>query len=135
MPPLRTSLLGSGVLKRLVAAATGPDRELPQAEDGVGVAGGVLEAEPFVDVVAADEDGLGAVVVERLPERLVDRVGPVDRGRAEARVVPEGHGAFGVAGGEGGPQPLLLGEPGAHPPTLSQLLLRTMTCQAPTVVA
>ena len=97
------------------AAAAGAHGELAHPVDGVGGAARGLEPEALVDVVVPVEDDVGAVVVERLPERPVGGVGAVGGTRAVQGVVPHRHRAVGVGGGQDAPQPLLLRGTGPAP--------------------
>jgi hypothetical protein len=87
-----------------------PDHDLPDSVNRVGGAVGPLGREALVVVVVADEDQLGAVLVERLPERTdeeqVGLAGVI--ARREQRVVPVRQRAGRFAPGELGAQPPLL---------------------------
>ena len=91
-----------------VVAPAHPHGELAEAELGVGPAGGRLQGEPFVHVVVAGEDEVGAIVVEGLPQRLDGGPrSPLGAG-AEAGMVGDGHRASGLVGGQDVSQPELL---------------------------
>src|SRR5581483_7069114 len=92
----------------VVVVAAGADDELADAPRGVGVAVRVLGGEPFVDVLVAGEDDLGAGVVERGPERRHVIRAAMLAARTEAGMMPVGERAAGWMGGQIGAEPTFL---------------------------
>jgi hypothetical protein len=67
-PPLAVGL--ERRLEAVRAGASGPEGELADPEDGVGLLLGVLGGETLVDVLVPVEDQVGAVLVQGVPQRL-----------------------------------------------------------------
>src|SRR5256886_2794422 len=92
--------------------SAGADRELPDADLGIGGATGLLRGEALVDLVVRIDHDLRPGGVEIVPQRLHGvvhrRLAVAGRG-AEARSVPHGERALGGVGREVGLEPLLLG--------------------------
>ena len=86
---LRIWLFAAVVPSDVKAAPPVPTMNCAHAETCLGLAAAVLRRESLVVMVVADEHELGAVLVERLPERLLARVARAGRARAPARAVQD----------------------------------------------
>jgi hypothetical protein len=99
---------------------------LPDPVLGVGRAVRGLRREALVVVVVADDDEVGPVLLERLPQRRDLRLVAVEAA-AEQRMVPVGERTRLLVGGEVGAQPEILRQPTA----MGRLLLSAIRCQEP----
>src|SRR5207247_8283155 len=64
-------------LKRVMICASSSDNEFADPAGRIGSSGGVLGREPLIIVVVADEDDIGAGLVQALPERFIRPITPV----------------------------------------------------------
>ena len=64
-------------LKRVMICASSSDNEFADPAGRIGSSGGVLGREPLIIVVVADEDDIGAGLVQALPERVIRPITPV----------------------------------------------------------
>src|SRR5438093_9209001 len=78
-------------LKRVMICASSSDNEFADPAGRIGGCSGVLRREPFVVVVVADEDDIGAGLVEVPPKRVILPITPVRPWR-ETPLLPVGKG-------------------------------------------
>jgi hypothetical protein len=120
--------------QRVVAPAAGPYHIIPDATCVVPGPGGGLRCVALVVVVMPGEDDLRVVVIQRLPQRLGERVIAV-MAEAEAGVMPVGQGAARGMGGQVLAKLRLLRRTGATAPRLVAVGVEDHDVPAPQFIA